>query len=42
MIGEQAANRLLERIEAKERLPGKHIMLDTLLIQRRSCGCNGC
>jgi LacI family transcriptional regulator len=42
MIGEQAANRLLERIEAKEPLPGKHIMLDTLLIQRRSCGCNGC
>jgi LacI family transcriptional regulator len=40
-IGEQAANRLLERIEAKEPLPGKHIMLDTILIQRRSCGCNG-
>lgn len=40
MIGEQAALRLLERIDAKEPLPGKQIMLATTFIRRASCGCS--
>lgn len=39
-IGEQAALRLLERLEAPDPLPGKQIMLPTLFICRRSCGCS--
>jgi LacI family transcriptional regulator len=39
LIGEQAALRLLERIDAEEPLPSKRIMLDTILVARRSCGC---
>lgn len=39
MIGEQAAIRLLERINASEPLPGKHLLLDTMFIRRGSCGC---
>lgn len=39
MIGEQAALRLLERLQSKDPLPGKRIMLDTAFVQRRSCGC---
>lgn len=39
LIGEQAARRLLERIDAKEPLAGKHVLLDTVFIPRGSCGC---
>lgn len=39
-IGEEAALRPLERIDAKEPLPGQHILLDTLLVPRGSCGCH--
>lgn len=39
-IGEAAALRLLERIDAKRHLPGKHILLDTTLVPRGSCGCH--
>jgi LacI family transcriptional regulator len=38
-IGERAARRLLERIDAKEKLPSKRLMLDAALIVRGSCGC---
>jgi LacI family transcriptional regulator len=38
-IGEEAALRLLQRIDAKEPPPGKHILLDTMLVPRGSCGC---
>lgn len=38
-IGEQAALRLLERIDAKAPMAGKRMMLDTMLVRRRSCGC---
>jgi LacI family transcriptional regulator, galactose operon repressor len=41
MIGEQAALRLLERIDAEGPLTGKRVHLDTTLIRRRSCGCDG-
>lgn len=39
-IGEQAALRLLERIDAKAVLAGKRVLLDTMFIRRRSCGCD--
>jgi LacI family transcriptional regulator len=38
-IGECAALRLLERIDARERLPSRRLMLDATLILRGSCGC---
>lgn len=38
-MGECAALRLLERIEASEKLPSKRVMLDAALILRGSCGC---
>jgi LacI family transcriptional regulator len=38
-IGERAALRLLELIDAKEKLPSKRVMLDATLILRGSCGC---
>jgi LacI family transcriptional regulator len=38
-IGECAALRLLERIDAKEKLPSKRVMLDGELVLRGSCGC---
>jgi len=40
MIGEQAALRLLERIDATAPLPGKRVLLDTMFVPRRSCGCD--
>lgn len=40
VIGEQAALRLLERIDADTPPLAKRIMLDTRFIPRRSCGCN--
>lgn len=39
-IGALSATRLLERLHATEKLPGKRIMLDAQLILRRSCGCS--
>lgn len=39
-IGASSATRLLERLHAKEKLPGKRIMLEAQLILRRSCGCS--
>ena len=39
MIGEQAALRLLERLQAESPIQGKRILLDTALVCRRSCGC---
>ncbi|SFR99337.1 transcriptional regulator, LacI family [Granulicella pectinivorans] len=38
-IGEKAARRLLERIDAKEKLPSKRMMLEAALVVRGSCGC---
>jgi len=38
-IGECAAQRLLELIDAPEKLPSKRLMLDAALILRGSCGC---
>ena len=38
-IGERTAMRLLERIEAKEKIPSKRLLLDAKLIIRGSCGC---
>lgn len=40
-IGEQAALRLLERINADAPLAPKRILLDTTFVARRSCGCEG-
>jgi DNA-binding LacI/PurR family transcriptional regulator len=39
-IGERTAMRLLERIDADEKLPPKRVLLDATLIIRRSCGCH--
>lgn len=39
-IGEEAALRLLHRIDAKEPLAGRHILLDTQFVPRSSCGCH--
>jgi DNA-binding LacI/PurR family transcriptional regulator len=33
--------RLLERIEAREKLPPKRLLLDARLVIRGSCGCQG-
>lgn len=41
VIGEQAAARLLERINAESPLSPKRIMLETTFVPRRSCGCEG-
>lgn len=38
-IGEHAARQLLERIDTKASSPGKHLLLDTTLVVRSSCGC---
>ena len=38
-IGERAATRLLERIDATDKLPPKRFLLDASLVIRGSCGC---
>jgi LacI family transcriptional regulator len=40
-MGDRAAMRLLERIEAREKLPPKRLLLDARLVIRGSCGCQG-
>jgi len=39
IIGEQAALRLLKRIDGNNSLPGKHLLLDAIFVRRHSCGC---